>query len=121
MKGLEGLFGGVMVSIRRREKKAAQVGILIMRFCIRHLLMCLMRWLKTKIIFFEQWQQRLENGNSLQRYKARQFIGILMNAKPLNEFDVDLYFTMVEKMTVFDGGRLIVSLLDGTDMECETE
>ncbi|AIF52928.1 hypothetical protein [Pelosinus sp. UFO1] len=32
---------------------------------------------------------------------------------------VELYFVLVEKMTVFDGGRLIVSLLDGTEIECE--
>jgi len=26
---------------------------------------------------------------------------------------------LVEKMTVYDGGRLIVSLLDGTDIKCQ--
>jgi len=44
-----------------------------------------------------------------------------MNAKPLNEFDTDLYFALVEKMTVYDGRRLLVSLLDSTDVECEME
>ena len=34
---------------------------------------------------------------------------------------VDLYFAMVEKMTVYDGGRIIIGLLDGTDVECEME
>ncbi len=28
---------------------------------------------------------------------------------------------MVEKITVYDGGRLIVSLLEGTEFECEIE
>lgn len=32
------------------------------------------------------------------------------------EFDVGLYFALVEKITVYDGG-LVVSLLDGTDVE----
>jgi len=37
------------------------------------------------------------------------------------EFDVGLYFALVEKMIVFDGGRLVVSLLDGTGIECQVE
>ena len=37
----------------------------------------------------------------------------------IKEFDVELYFALVEKMTVFDGGRVIVVLLDGTEIECE--
>ncbi|NLZ52722.1 MAG: recombinase, partial [Thermoanaerobacteraceae bacterium] len=31
--------------------------------------------------------------------------------------DVDMYFRLVEKMTVFDGEKIIVSLLDGTEIE----
>ena len=53
------------------------------------------------------------------RYKAKQFIGIMVDAELVNEFDIDLYFALVEKMTVFDGGRLVVSLLDGTAIGCE--
>ena len=36
-----------------------------------------------------------------------------------NEFDAELYFALVEKMTVCDGGRLVVSLLGGTDVAIE--
>ena len=69
----------------------------------------------------EKWQERLGNDNLLRRYKARQFIGIIMEAEVMVEFDVGLYFAMVEMMTVYDGGRVIVSLLDGTELECEIE
>ena len=34
------------------------------------------------------------------------------------EFDVGLYFALVEKMTAFDGGRVVVGLLDGMEIEC---
>jgi len=34
------------------------------------------------------------------------------------EFDVDFYFSLVEKVTVFNGGRVVVRLLDGTELEC---
>ena len=77
--------------------------------------------LENKDLFIEKWQERLVDDNLLKRYKAKQFIGIMANAEVMVEFDVDLYFSLVEKMTVFDGGRLIVSLLDGTDVECEFE
>ena len=57
----------------------------------------------------------------LVRYKAKQFIEIIKMAEPIQDFDIDLYFALVGKITVYDGGRLIISLLDGTDVECENE
>jgi len=39
----------------------------------------------------------------------------------MTEYDVDLYFALVEKMMVFDGGRLTASLLDSTATEHEIE
>jgi hypothetical protein len=42
-------------------------------------------------------------------------------AKEIKEFDVDLFFRIVEKMTVFDGKKVIVALLDGTEIECKIE
>ena len=77
--------------------------------------------IENKDYFMEKWQERLEDDNLLQRYKARQFIGIITEAEVMTEFDVELYFALVEKMTVFDGGRVVVSLLDGTEIECQME
>lgn len=37
--------------------------------------------------------------------------------KDNNEFDMDLFFRIVEKMSVFDGKKIIVTLLDGTEIE----
>ena len=42
----------------------------------------------------------------------------MADAEAIVEFDVALYSALAEKMTVYDGGRLVVSLLDGTDIEC---
>ena len=53
----------------------------------------------------------------LVRYKALQFMGIMADAEVIEEFDAELYFALVEKMTVYDGGRVGVSLLDGTNVE----
>ena len=66
-----------------------------------------------------KWGERLRTGNALERYKAKQFIGIIADAAVITDFDIELYYALVEKMTVFDGGRVIVVLLDGTEIECE--
>lgn len=42
-------------------------------------------------------------------------------AEPIAKFDVDLYFKLVEKITVYDAGMLVVSLLDSSEIECEIE
>ena len=76
---------------------------------------------ENKDYFISKWQELLESDNVLQRYKAKQFTGIISRAEPITEFDIDLYFALVEEITVFDDGRLIVSLLDGTNVECVIE
>ncbi|WP_243238897.1 hypothetical protein [Clostridium botulinum] len=67
----------------------------------------------------EKWKEHLKNDNVLVRYKAKQFMGILKNAKPIKEFDMDLFFRIIEKLTVFEGEKIIVTLLDGTKIEGE--
>ena len=74
-----------------------------------------------KDYFIEKWQGMLESDNALVRYKAKQFIEIMTGARPIKEFDVDLYFALTEKIVIYGGGRLIISLLDGTNVECERE
>jgi hypothetical protein len=34
---------------------------------------------------------------------------------------MDLFFSIIEKITVFEGEKVIVNLLDGTEIECEIE
>ncbi|MBP2655710.1 MAG: Resolvase protein, partial [Firmicutes bacterium] len=76
---------------------------------------------ENKDYFMSKWQERLEDENLLQRYKAKQFIKIITRGGVIDKFDIYLYFALVEKITVYDGGRVIVSLLDGTNVECEME
>jgi len=68
--------------------------------------------------FLQRWWQKKNSGDFLQKYKAQQFMEIITGAKPITEFDMDLYFKIVEKMTVFEGDKIIVSLLNGTEIEC---
>lgn len=76
---------------------------------------------ENKEYFMEKWKVGLQSENFLIRYKTKQFIKILKNAKVLEEFDIDLFFRIIEKITVFEGEKIIVTLLDGTEIECEIE
>lgn len=69
----------------------------------------------------EKWKEHLKSENLLQRYKANQFMRIIENAEPIEELDIDLFFRIIEKMTVFDGEKIIVTLLDGTEIEVVIE
>lgn len=77
---------------------------------------------ENKDYFIEKWQQVLESEvDILKRVTAKRFIQILSKAEPIDQVDVDLYYKLVEKITVYDAGRLVFRLLDGTEVECEIE
>ena len=69
--------------------------------------------------FIEKW--KAEDGDELRRYRAREFIDIIGDGEIIKEFDIDLYFKMIEKMIAIDGEKIVVSYLDGTELECVIE
>ena len=75
---------------------------------------------ENKDYFMGKWRKRLESDNVLVQYKAKQFIEILADNQGIEKFAVDLYFALAEKITVYDD-RLVVSLLDGTELECRVK
>ncbi len=74
---------------------------------------------ENKDYFIKKWMESLHSENALNRYKAKQFIAILREAREIDKFDVDLYFALVEKITINNDGLIILGLLDGTTIECE--
>lgn len=77
--------------------------------------------IENKDYFIEKWKEYLKSDDLLQRYKAMQFIRILNDAELIERFDIDLFFRIIEKMTVFEGKKVIVTLLDSTDVEVVIE
>ncbi|WP_276620759.1 hypothetical protein [Syntrophomonas wolfei] len=71
--------------------------------------------------FMEKWRVLLSGDDLLKVVTAKRFIQIFSKAEPITEVEVELYFKMVEKITIYDAGILVVSLLDGAEVECETE
>ena len=75
--------------------------------------------IENKAYFIGKWQEGLKSDNLLKRYKSKQFIESVLSRQKIDEFDIDLYFALVEKITVVGKKQLIVSLLDGTEIECD--
>lgn len=71
-----------------------------------------------KDYFMAKWEEQCNGDDILKRVLAKRFIDIFKTSKPIDRFDVDLYFKLVEKITVLDG-KLVVSLLDGSEVECQ--
>lgn len=72
--------------------------------------------------FMTRWNEQNESDDDLlKRATAKGFIGIFKYAEVIKEFNVDLFFKFVEIITVCDGEKLIVSLLDGIEIEVKTE
>lgn len=67
--------------------------------------------------FMAKWEEQLESDDVLIRVTAKRFIGIFKEAAMIDEFDTKLFFKLVEKTVVSDEVLLIVSLLDGTEIE----
>lgn len=77
--------------------------------------------LEKKEYFVDKWKELVNSEDILKRVTAKRFIYIFKDAQPLELFDAELYFQLVEKIEVYEDSKLIVSLLDGSEIECGIE
>ncbi len=75
--------------------------------------------IENKDYFIGKWKEHLISDNLLQRYKAQQFIKIIEDEDLIKEFDINLFFRIIEKMTVLEEDKIIITLFEGTEIECE--
>ncbi len=54
----------------------------------------------------EKWRDTLKSDNALVRYKSKQFIELLQNAEPIEELDMALFFSIIEKMKVYEDEKM---------------
>jgi len=60
---------------------------------------------ENKEYFIGKWQEFLENENALGRHKAKQFVGIIAHAAVITDFDIEMYYALVEKRRfLMEGG-----------------
>ena len=76
---------------------------------------------QNKNYFIDKWKGMQESDNPLRRYKAEQFSEIITETGQISKFDIDLYFALTEKVMIYGEGKLMVVLLDGTEVECLIE
>lgn len=77
--------------------------------------------LENKDYFMNKWKEHLQSDNPLKKYRAKQFINIIKDAEPLEKFDIELYLSIIEKLIVFEKEKIIMTFLDGTEIECEID
>jgi hypothetical protein len=56
------------------------------------------------------------DNNVLKCVTAKTFIRIFSKAQPIDQFGVDLYFKLLEKITVYDAVIPVVSLLNESEL-----
>jgi len=100
-----------------KGKKGCESGHIDDRVLYRSFVEAFNVMVENKDYFMKKWKVHLKSVNGLVRYKANQFIKIIEVTEPQKKFDVNLFLSLIEKVTVFEGEKIIVSLLDGTEIE----
>lgn len=70
---------------------------------------------ENKDYFMGKWEGLINGEDILNRVIAKRFKETFKTAKYIDKFDIDLYFRLKEKITVYDD-RLVVSLLVGSEV-----
>ncbi len=68
-----------------------------------------------------KWKGKIGSEDILKRVTAKRFVDIFMDDEPLEQFDTELYFKLVEKIVVYEDSRRVICLLDGSEIECGIE
>ncbi len=77
--------------------------------------------LDNKHLFMLKWNEQINSQDILKRVTAKRFVDTFKNAEPIEQFDAELYFKLVEKIVVYEDSRRVICLLDGSEIECGIE
>lgn len=68
-----------------------------------------------------KWEKQLLDENLLIKFRARQFIEHFEKAKPMEEFEPEIMFKLLDHITVFPSGKIEYIFFDGTVVEWKKE
>ncbi len=71
-----------------------------------------------KEVFIEQWKA-VSNDDLLKKYRANQLIQLVKKIGVLTSLESELLQSVLESIKVFENGKLVITLLEGTELECE--
>jgi len=66
----------------------------------------------------KRWERYAEFGTPLEQYRAVQFTDIAEEAGDITKFDNEFMLKVLDHITVYESGRLVVKFMDGTEVEC---
>ena len=69
----------------------------------------------------KKWELILNEDDAWKAVTAKRFINHFKEAEEITEFNSGLFYKTVEKLMVTKSGKIVVSLLDGSEIECEIE
>jgi len=75
--------------------------------------------IENKDAFIEKWNAMTQDENDWKRVTAKRLINHFEESKEITEFDPGLFYKTVEKVTVIDTTKIVVSLFDKMDVECQ--
>lgn len=64
-----------------------------------------------------KWKQMQKTGNALEKYRARQFIEVTTDTTHLEKMDAELIIKVLDYITVYQNGHLVVKFMDGTEYD----
>ena len=62
-----------------------------------------------------------KTGNELEKYYANAFIEKVIKVGTIEEFDTDLFLSVIESIVVYPDGRMVTCFLEGTEITIEGE
>lgn len=65
----------------------------------------------------EKWHQQLESDDLLTVYRAEDFLKLTNTADPINKFNINLMLRVLDHITIYESGDIIINFLDGTEIE----
>jgi hypothetical protein len=69
----------------------------------------------------ERWETHAEFGNPLEQYRAVQIADIIENAKHITDFEIYFMLKTLNHIRVFESGKLVVTFMDRTEIDCNGE
>lgn len=72
--------------------------------------------LDKKIELRKRWELIADFGKPLEQYRAIQFANITENAEYIEDIDTDFILMVLDRIKIFETGKLVVKFLDGTEI-----
>ena len=77
--------------------------------------------LENKEYFLRKWEAQEKREDLLEVYRAKDFRKLTDSAVESRGIETDLILRVLNCISVFKNGELLVMFLDGTEIECKNE